>query len=237
MGGQGQGWLCQHPGASQAVPPRWCQSRVCRPVLRSCCHHRATPAPSCSARRCSPHMAGTDGEAPAAQVPQCRHSRGLTVLLWRSHQALSHPTTYVPSPPVAGAGFCTGDTWLQSQSHHSCLPVHGARKTPALSGPPVPAAVPATRTSSRGAILSHPLAAFMTYGHPVPPRPGTICYWGAVRLLPALSPRLHTDPASPGLSQHRPAAGHKVTQLSPALAPAVSQFPHCWGRGGCWGSR
>lgn len=87
-------------------------------------------------------MAGTDGEAPTAQVPQCRHSRGLTILLWRSHQALSHPTTYVPPPPVAGAGFCTGDTRLQSQSHHSCLPVHGARKPPALPGPPCPCRCP-----------------------------------------------------------------------------------------------
>lgn len=217
---------------------------------QSRCHHHATPVPSRSARRCSPRMAGTGGEAPVARVLQCRHSRGPTVPLLRSRQASSRPAAYIPPCPAAGAGSCMGDVRTQSWSHTpacpSCLAAAPASRQ-LCPDPRIPAAVPATRTGSRGVTPSRPLAAFVTHGHPVPPGPGTICCRGASGTPargcpPALSPQFHADSRHPR-GRRRPRAesapsrcrAQGDTKLSPGLAPAVPQFPHCWGMGGLLG--
>lgn len=60
----GQGWLCPAlPNSARAGSASLCPHKHC-----------ATPVPSCSARRCCRHMAGTGGEAIVAQIPPSRSS-------------------------------------------------------------------------------------------------------------------------------------------------------------------
>lgn len=167
----------------------------------------------------SRHRSRSTGTAPPSR------SRGLA----KPRPALPR---YIPPRPAAGAGSCAGDAQTQPRSQRSCLPVPPGRSTRKLRlDPCVPAAIPATRTGSRG---GHPASSPRCHrdirtphprrarDHPPPRSWGS--WWDSCPGLPPVpSPRFHAALASPGdvtrpeLSRRHPTTGHKVTQNSPQL--------------------